>query len=418
MRRCGALSFSLLAIGWVACADSADLETKTAALETKPAAAIGPSWEDQIAPDLLSTMRHQEALQPAATAIYEEYMRSPTSGFAGLAFEGDGLSLYYKGPLTPGMTAALAQARVVGDVKVVAAAFSAAELEADGMAIEAAAGPDGSDIQTIGYRYDGAGLEVERTPPDVVARDAADRARSGKPALRSADEVIGALALAAPVEISVATGVIQTMAGRLDDTPPWNGGGFWQAVRNGQYLPGTCTTGFGVIASGRSWILSAAHCARIGDIGFDGEGSGFRMGPMAVVVSSYDLLLIDTSGWYQIFNGNNFSPNTKNVNSWGYHVVNELLCSSGVHSGQICGLKTNGSHDVIEDGHVVHGLIKTTQIEGNIAVRPGDSGGPVYAFSGSGVRAKGIISAGSNSTMYFQDWADVIRLFGAYPRTN
>ncbi|GAA3191300.1 hypothetical protein ACFO1B_40830 [Dactylosporangium siamense] len=43
---------------------------------------------------------------------------------------------------------------------------------------------------------------------------------------------------------------------------------------------------------------------------------------------------------------------------------------------------------------------------------------PVFSLDGDGVRAKGILSGGNDSTlMLFQDWADVIRLYNAYPRT-
>ena len=63
-------------------------------------------------------------------------------------------------------------------------------------------------------------------------------------------------------------------------------------------------------------------------------------------------------------------------------------------------------------------LPTTTRIDGQVASRGGDSGGPVFSLDGDGVRAKGILSGGNDGTqMVFQDWADVIRLYNAYPRT-
>lgn len=62
-------------------------------------------------------------------------------------------------------------------------------------------------------------------------------------------------------------------------------------------------------------------------------------------------------------------------------------------------------------------MINTTQINGSTAVRGGDSGGPVFSLMGDGVRAKGSVTGGSGTTMYFQDWADVIRLYSGYPVT-
>lgn len=51
----------------------------------------------------------------------------------------------------------------------------------------------------------------------------------------------------------------------------------------------------------------------------------------------------------------------------------------------------------------------------------GDSGGPVFTLVGTtGVRAKGIVSGASSggSTLIWQDWADVISSFNAYPVTG
>jgi hypothetical protein len=70
-------------------------------------------------------------------------------------------------------------------------------------------------------------------------------------------------------------------------------------------------------------------------------------------------------------------------------------------------------------GYRLRGLILARQIDGLSASQPGDSGGPVFTLDGDGFRAKGIISGvGSHSEMWFQDWHDAIRLFGAYPRTS
>lgn len=388
------------------------------------------SWEGEIDPDVLAIMRHQETMQPAISAIYEQQMRSPISGFAGMAFEDEGVSLYYKGELSQAMLAALSEARTHGSVNVKPALFSLAELEADGAKIEAAARAHGaSDIQTIGFNYDGSGLEIERMPADAVAALASARARAGKGAVWSAEQVIGELELSAPVHVTVATETINPHATRTSDTPPWNGGGRWQTYHDtnhdgiGDVLVGSCTTGFGVVASGRTWILTAAHCASLGDIAYH---SGTRMGPINSDQWQYDMLLIDTAGWYLIFDGSPTTSYTKRVNSWGYFATNELVCQSGSTSGTICGLKTGSSTNVTiaccdsdgDYGYTIYGLIKTTQINGLTASRPGDSGGPVFTLDGTGVRAKGTLFGGSGTTMYFQDWADAIRLFGAYPRTN
>lgn len=48
---------------------------------------------------------------------------------------------------------------------------------------------------------------------------------------------------------------------------------------------------------------------------------------------------------------------------------------------------------------------------------PADSGAPVFTLQGSGVIAKGSLSLISGANIYYQDWADVIRLYGGYPVT-
>src|SRR4030095_16631028 len=90
-----------------------------------------PSGLENIDPETLAIMRRQEALQPAVTALYEAAMKSPDSGFTSIAFEGDGLALYWKGPLTDEMLAAINQAREVGPVEVIPAAYSLTEMEAE-----------------------------------------------------------------------------------------------------------------------------------------------------------------------------------------------------------------------------------------------------------------------------------------------
>ncbi|WP_313918365.1 hypothetical protein [Tahibacter sp.] len=60
-------------------------------------------------------------------------------------------------------------------------------------------------------------------------------------------------------------------------------------------------------------------------------------------------------------------------------------------------------------------MIRTTQINGSTAARGGDSGGPMFALLGDGVRAKDSVTGGGGTTMYFQDWADVIVCTAAIP---
>ena len=374
--------------------------------------------------DTLAIMRKQEKLQPAVTALYEAHLQSPGSGFAGVAFEGDGVWLYYKGPLSLDMRNALDRARGVGAVTVKPADYSLAELEAAAAKIDKAARKlGGSEIQAVTIRNDGGGLDVQRMPRAAFDKHAAARAKAFGPTLATAERVLADARVDVRVDVSTATETIELMS-RTDDSPPWNAGGYWESRRNGA-VRGRCTTGFGIRAYNRTWVLSAAHCATTPDVGYQGY-DGQYMGPVTRDQYSYDLILIDAGGFYRMFdnvqpNGNDY----KNVLGWGYHSGGELLCQSSMSSGVVCGLRTGSSTNVSwprehpdsdgDWGYTVYGLIQTTQINGGTAVRGGDSGGPVFSLLGDGVRAKGVVSAGSGTQMYFQDWADVIRLYNGYP---
>ncbi|MFE7872012.1 hypothetical protein [Micromonospora humida] len=388
-----------------------------------------PQSTDNLDPALLAEMRRQNGLQPALTAIWDAQMQNPNSGFAGVAYEGDGLTLYWKGALTPGMSAALDTGRTFGPVTVKAAANSEAELHAAGNKIHSAIDRhSGSDIQSISYAPDGSGLKISRGP-EATRGEPARMIRSDNSDQASVEQILAEAQVDVPVQVTDATEPLDLLSSRLDDNSPWNGGGRWESWRGLDHRM-NCTTGFGVHSGGRSYVLSAGHCATPPDDAYQGKyGAAFdEMGPVYDDDWRSDLLLINAPGWYLIFDGSATTSTTKAVRSWGYWAANELVCQSGMTSGTVCGIKQQSSTDIRvscntpdSDGdcdYTIYGLIKSTQTSGSTAARGGDSGGPVFTLDGTGVRAKGIVSGGGGTTLYFQDWADVIRVYGAYPNTN
>ncbi len=373
-------------------------------------------------------------MQPAVQAIAGEHETSPDDGFAGLAFEGNGITLYWKGQLTDRMTSAIRTGRKSASVKVVAATYSLAELHAAAESIEADPSVEVSDLQLISYPYDGSHLEVRTMPAASVRALEAKRQSAGQPPLRSIVDIVKQAKVAVPVVYAQATDPVTLDSSRVSDSPPWNGGDRFETWGSTSLdAKAICTTGFGVHSAdhSHSWVLTAGHCASMGDELYQGKwgsGSFFDMGPVAKDVWQYDLLLDNAAGWYKIFDGSPTTSTTKVVHSWGYWIANELVCQSGITSGTVCGIKQSYSSDARVDcshrdsdgdcGYIVKGLIFCTQINGTTAVQPGDSGGPVFTLDGDGVRAKGITDGSSGGEFAFQDWADVIREFNVYPNTT
>ncbi|MEU4625376.1 hypothetical protein AB0G04_36070 [Actinoplanes sp. NPDC023801] len=391
-------------------------------------------WSTVMDRKTLAAMRHQEKFQPVVQELTELAAKNPAAGFTSLAFEGDGLSVYWKGnPPTP-VQQAVTAARNKLDVKLRSAAYSMADMENFADRIAGAAAE--SDLQAISLNYDGSGIKITKKPPSRVSSREAKSGRS----VRRAEDILSqvraqgaaagnAVAKRIPATVVTADHVIEPLAcngpcSRLDDSPAWNGG-IRLVNRDSPKGWYECTSGFGTRQGNNYYLVTAAHCGHSsGDRYYDAAGE--FIGTSCGEQSTLDIQVICAPGFYRMFDGPPGTTNYKNVLGWGYHVVNELLCHSGATSGVICGLKTIGGdyqvwgEDSDGDQFYVKGLIKTTQIDGQTGARKGDSGGPVFSLMGTGVRAKGTISAGGagSDTMLFQDWADYLRQWSdMYPRT-
>jgi streptogrisin D len=388
-----------------------------------------PQLIDNQDPKLLAMMRTQERLHPAAQALLEASLKLPAnSGYAGVAYEGESVVLYYKGALPSQMVAALTDARKAAPVAVTAAAYSHSELEAAQAKISAAVAAQHSDIQAIGVLDDGSGLLVEKMPPATAAAMRATLATKKGLSSKPADTLLKELAVNVPVQVTTAAGPIELMSSREDDFSPWNGGGQYETWRGLDQRSSWCSTAFGVTKGGQSYVLTADHCMSAPDIAYNGHFDGCcfqEIGPVYQSNWDKDILLINARGSALMFDGGVNSNWTKTVHSWGYRVTNELLCTSGSRSGVICGDKTASGEfttygcDSDGDCFNMHDMARADNINGACVGIGGDSGGPVFSLDGNGVRAKGVISGKGTSNctiLYYQDMDEVIAL-GATPRT-
>lgn len=395
-----------------------------------PVTADDPQLIDNQDPALLAEMRAQQRLHPAAQLLLEAAVGlPPDSGFAGVGYEGDGVTLYYKGALPPEMAAAVAGARRGAPVTVKVAVHSRAELERAQAVLTATVEREHGDIQAIGVAGDGSGLAIERMAPATAAAMRATLAAKRGLTSTNADAILSRLGLGVPVTVTTAPGPIEQLASRENDFSPWNGGGQYETWRGLERRSSWCTTGFGVWRGSQSYVLTADHCMSSPDRAYNGHFGGCcfeEIGPVYLSNWDKDILLINARGSALMFDGGVNSNWTKTVHSWGYRVNTELLCTSGSRSGVICGDKTNpyewNTYGCDSDGDcfTMHDMARADNINGQCVGVGGDSGGPVFALDGNGVRAKGVISGKNSSNcqiLYFQDMDEIVGSMGATPRT-
>jgi hypothetical protein len=105
------------------------------------------------------------------------------------------------------------------------------------------------------------------------------------------------------------------------------------------------------------------------------------------------------------------------VVGWDWVFPGEYLCQSGGSSardtgGPVCGLRVEKFNTDSGDA------VEARQVNGQPAVRGGDSGGPVYGpAANGGVVAKGINNytyVGNNTILGFQDFGTATRDYGIW----
>lgn len=360
----------------------------------------------------VADLMRAQATTTAAAALLQQHVhrRSGHTGFTNLEVDDAAVVLRWKGALPTDVAAAVSRARSVAPVRVVQARHSLAELHAaaEGLAKEAETGGPGG-VHTVTLKGDGSGILLGVTP-------------DGRGAIGASKSSLGV-----PVQTYRAEPMV--LLTRNNDSAPWWGGAAI-ANTNGR---GNCSSAFAVSDSGTGqWLLTAAHCGTPPD--YMNDGAGDRIGQVTRENWQHDVLLVSAAvrgtGQGRVLTGGPDANTNLPVGGWDHARPGELYCQSGVTTArtigsQLCGLRVEPDftkracgYDSDNDWTCVSDLASARHVNGQTAVRPGDSGGPVYGISSSNrAIARGLVSATPDGgvTLYFQDYATVYADMGVRP---
>lgn len=236
---------------------------------------------------------------------------------------------------------------------------------------------------------------------------------------------------AAAALTAVDGGVLRAVPGspqrmtRYNDTPTgghWGGARITSSIRN-------CTAGFSVVrrSNGARASVTAGHCG--------GPGTAWRSGSYSYGSTSvrtnypdYDQALITGSSYgAKIWtDGPGDTEDVRTVKGGADPSVGSQICQSGSYTTSLCGITVNSNSATYCDdqGCTTH-LTRGTR-SGQIVVRGGDSGGPVYTKPGAdSATVRGMVIAGTGcnpshqcTTIYAERYASIAGHLGVYALTG
>lgn len=305
------------------------------------------SWQD--------LLRMQARLNAGAARITNA--GAADSGFAGVVADPTAreLRVYWKGQAP---AALIASVRTGVPVTVLPARYSKRQLSAAAARVLARFG---DRISTVGARPDGAGLlvGVQRSVPGVASH--------------------------AGVPVSMQVGVSASPASRVDDSPPWWGGGRWRNAQTG----GGCSTGFAVVHAGVNRMLSAGHCGVVNQTATDPTGQ--VIGTIIQKTVGSDTLIINGTSAGRVFN-NSTDASGNVVSEFNNPVIGALssqvgnfVCTSGSYSGTRCSIKVvaTGLCINVTGVGIICNEVQAEQTAHTNGMGQGDSGGPVEIVNGN-----------------------------------
>ncbi|MDX6237925.1 MAG: hypothetical protein QOG10_2740 [Kribbellaceae bacterium] len=229
---------------------------------------------------------------------------------------------------------------------------------------------------------------------------------------------------------NIDSAIVHTVAGspqrmtRLNDTPTgghWGGARITSTVKN-------CTAGFSVVrrSNGARASVTAGHCGGVGT----GWYSGSNYYGTTIVRTNYpdyDQSLISGSAYGPKIwtDGPGDTEDVRTVKGGADPAVGAQICQSGSYSTSLCGITVQSTSATYcdADGCTTY-VIRGTK-GGQIVIRNGDSGGPMYTKPASDAATiRGLAFAGSGcasnscTTLYAERYASIAGHLGVYALTG
>jgi len=182
-------------------------------------------------------------------------------------------------------------------------------------------------------------------------------------------------------------------ASRTADSTPWFGADKIVAIK-------VCTSWFSATKSGSPVAVTSGHCGT-GAVTHNGAAFG------TVSLSQYggsmdgEIIPVASNGGYVWADPGAANRAVKSVAS--SDTVGSGLCTDGATDREVCGITVMSVNQTVTyDNHTITGLVYAVK-EDLItnAFSPGDSGGPVYMVTSTGVTAYGMIEATVVNSNYY-----------------
>jgi hypothetical protein len=233
-----------------------------------------------------------------------------------------------------------------------------------------------------------------------------------------------ALAAVDGAVVRTAPGSLQRMS-RTNDTPSgghWGGARITSSVRH-------CTAGFTVVrrSSGARASVTAGHC---GAPGTSWNSGSHYYGTTSVRTDypDYDQALLTGSSYGPKIwtDGPGDTEDVRTVKGGADPSVGSQICQSGSFTRSLCGITVNSNNATYCDTEGCTTHVTRGTRSGQIVVRAGDSGGPVYTKTGTdSATVRGIAFAGSGcnaadhcTTIYAERYTSITGHLGVYALTG